>query len=165
NETEITSMNAGCSIQVNYCKPIESIVIDGPSTVSIGTDVTYNKTITPTDADKQKLTWSVENGTGSASISSDAVLHPISAGTVTVKAVSKDARAVVGTFEVIIENVVVPTPNPTPDVVSNPEPIQTKHPPKTADIVGDLSGGIVLMFVACGVSVLCLKKDNKKSRV
>jgi len=52
-------------------------------------------TVTPDNATNKLVTWSVANGTGSASISEAGILTAITDGTVTVKATAKDGSNVV----------------------------------------------------------------------
>jgi hypothetical protein len=61
-------------------------------------------TILPENATEKKVTWSVTNGTGNASISTDGLLAAIADGTVTVKATSTDGANIVGTMGITISN-------------------------------------------------------------
>ncbi|MCB8998942.1 MAG: Ig-like domain-containing protein [Bacteroidales bacterium] len=63
--------------------------------------------ILPVDATNQEVAWSVESGTGSASISSTGLLTAKEDGTVTVTAKAKDISGVVGTKEITISNQVL----------------------------------------------------------
>lgn len=55
-----------------------------------------------TDSTNNNILWSVENGIGSAEITESGLLEGISAGTVTVKALSEDGSGVFATKEIEI---------------------------------------------------------------
>ena len=59
-------------------------------------------TISPSDATNTNVTWSVTNGTGSATIDSNGVLTGVSNGTVTVNATAKDGSTVCGKTTITI---------------------------------------------------------------
>lgn len=59
-------------------------------------------TVEPAGATDKSVTWSVENGTGSATINATGLLMGITEGIVTVKATANDASGVVGTLEVTV---------------------------------------------------------------
>lgn len=60
--------------------------------------------ILPLDAFNQSVIWSVEAGTGNASISEDGLLSAIDDGTVIVKAISVENGTIFGTTEITISN-------------------------------------------------------------
>ena len=76
---------------------VDSIDISGKDQLNAGDRTTYKVTITPAEAADKKVTWSVENGSGAATITSDGVMTAEEAGTVTVKAAAdgKDASITV----------------------------------------------------------------------
>ena len=59
-------------------------------------------TVSPKNASNKSVTWSVTNGTGSATISATGLLTAVTNGTVTVKATAKDGSGVSGTKEITI---------------------------------------------------------------
>jgi hypothetical protein len=61
-------------------------------------------TINPTDATNKSVTWSVENGTGSATISETGLLSALTNGTVTVKATSTSKKSINQTLVITITN-------------------------------------------------------------
>jgi hypothetical protein len=69
-------------------EPIEKLEvlspIEGSLSVTVGQDAVYTTSVTPSDAD-QAVIWSVDNPT-LATISSEGVLHPLAAGTITITA-------------------------------------------------------------------------------
>jgi hypothetical protein len=65
--------------------------------------------VLPEDAEDKTVLWSVENGTGEATISSSGLLTAVADGSVTVKATSVSKPTVFGTMEVTIYNQVVST--------------------------------------------------------
>jgi hypothetical protein len=60
--------------------------------------------VLPVDATNKTVTWSVTNGTGGATISTDGLLTAVKNGTVTVNATSNDGGNVVGTLVITISN-------------------------------------------------------------
>ncbi len=64
-------------------------------------------TVLPADATYQDPTWSVTDGTGSATINATGLLTAVENGTVTVTATAKDGSGVNGTKEITISNQVV----------------------------------------------------------
>ncbi len=60
--------------------------------------------VLPENATNKTVTWSVTNGTGEATISTDGILTAVKNGTVTVNATSEDGGNVVGSAEITISN-------------------------------------------------------------
>lgn len=85
---------------------VSTITVIGTGNVS--TITTYNGTlqmlaaVTPTSATNKIVTWSVTNGTGSATISNTGLLTAVANGTVIVKATAKDGSGKFGTKEITI---------------------------------------------------------------
>ncbi|MFA6402264.1 MAG: Ig-like domain-containing protein [Salinivirgaceae bacterium] len=69
-----------------------------------GGTLQMSATVLPVDADDKTVTWSVTNGTGAASISTDGLLTAISDGTVTVNATSNDGGNVTGSLVITMMN-------------------------------------------------------------
>ena len=65
--------------------------------------------ILPEDASNQAVTWSVENRTGSAKISSTGLLSAVGNGTVTVKATATDGSGIVGTTTILLSGQITKT--------------------------------------------------------
>jgi uncharacterized protein YjdB len=61
-------------------------------------------TISPADASDKSVTWSIQNGTGEASISNSGLVTAISNGTVTARATANDGSGVFGTLTITISN-------------------------------------------------------------
>jgi uncharacterized protein YjdB len=59
-------------------------------------------TVFPSDADDKSVVWTVENGTGEATVSKDGLLTGIKAGTVIAKASSNDGSLVFGSKEITV---------------------------------------------------------------
>ncbi|KAI7273296.1 hypothetical protein KC345_g7039 [Hortaea werneckii] len=81
--------------------------------------------VLPLDAANAAVSWSVVNGTGSATI--DAVsgeLTAVSSGTITVEAAAADGSGITGSVQLTILEVPTPTPIPTP----TPTPAATEKP-------------------------------------
>lgn len=89
---------------VYYCNltPVRTITVSGPSSAAVGHPAAFYAAVTPANAGKTEVTWSVSNGTGAASISAAGMLTGTSAGTVTVKATAQDGTGVYGQADVTI---------------------------------------------------------------
>ena len=88
--------------------PVSSIAIDEPATntVNLINDfklLTY--TISPASASNKMATWSVVNGTGSATIDATGKLVPLSAGTVTVVVKSDENTSISASKQITITNI------------------------------------------------------------
>ncbi|MGG1634299.1 Ig-like domain-containing protein [Paenibacillus sp. NRS-1760] len=117
--------------------PVASIALTGDSSVLVGQTLTVDATVAPANATDKSIEWSVENGTGTATISKSGVLTGVSAGTVTVKATAADGSAVYGTKAVEVKvssggggdhSNPTPTPAPTTKPEKTPEPKPTAPP-------------------------------------
>lgn len=85
--------------------PVTAVEVSGPATIETdGGTATYTASVTPSNATNSFVEWSVTDGTGVATITSDGVLTAIADGTVTVTASATDGSGVVGTKEVTISN-------------------------------------------------------------
>jgi len=96
--------------------PIESIVINGDSEITTsGGTLQLTAQVSPSNATNPVVAWSVENGTGNATINESGLLTAMSNGTVTVKATAKDDSGVVGTKAVVISGQTKPSSSITLD--------------------------------------------------
>ncbi|AWK49998.1 hypothetical protein DIC82_02330 [Clostridium beijerinckii] len=85
----------------------------GVSTITAnGGTLQMKASVLPTDANKQDVTWSIENRTGSASIDANGLVTAKSNGTVTVKATAtnKDGSTVVGSTTITISGQLLKIP-------------------------------------------------------
>lgn len=85
--------------------PVESIAVTGAgnaTSVRNGNTLQMNAAVSPEDATDKTVTWSVENGTGTATIDATGLLTGTGAGTVTVRATANDGSGVSGTKEITI---------------------------------------------------------------
>jgi len=87
---------------------IESIVVSSAGdaiviTVDDGT-LQMSAAILPLDTTNQDFTWSVENGTGEATIDLNGLVTAVADGTVTVKATSDENVLIFGTFDLTLSN-------------------------------------------------------------
>ena len=78
----------------------------GASVVRTGGTLQMNATVLPSNATYRNVSWSVTNGTGSATINSSGLLAGSSVGRVTVKAIASDGS---GTFGIAQINVALRT--------------------------------------------------------
>lgn len=76
------------------------------ATVDPGSTLQINLSIAPEDATNPAVAWTVEPGTGSATIDNSGLLTPVTSGTVTVKATAKDGSGVSGTLAITITGTV-----------------------------------------------------------
>lgn len=85
---------------------VVSIAVSGSSNMSTittkGGSLQMTKKASPSDAANPKVTWSVSNGTGEATISTSGKLTAVSNGTVIVKATATDGSGVVGSTTITI---------------------------------------------------------------
>jgi len=84
---------------ITITKPVAEITVagkDGAASVFIDRTLQMNAVVTPADATDNSFTWSVVNGTGSATIDQTGLLTAASIGTVTVRATANDGSGVYG---------------------------------------------------------------------
>lgn len=99
--------------------PVANITVRGTDAVNTITikngALQMQAEVTPSNATNKAVTWTVENGTGSATISENGLLTAIADGTVSVKATAKDSSSVFGTCVITISGQTVVSDNtPTP---------------------------------------------------
>jgi uncharacterized protein YjdB len=98
-------------VEQNVNVPITSITVTGAGGISyINTEngsLQLNAAILPANASKSTLTWSIQNGTGAATISASGLVTAVSNGTVTARATAQDGSEVFGNFLITISNQVV----------------------------------------------------------
>jgi uncharacterized protein YjdB len=92
----------------NQVIPVTGITVTGAggsSTISIdnGT-LQLSAVVQPSNATNKNVTWSVSNGTGSASINSTGLLTALTNGTVTARATAADGSGVSGSLQITITN-------------------------------------------------------------
>ncbi|MBP2248916.1 S-layer homology domain-containing protein [Paenibacillus xylanexedens] len=144
------------SVQVTITPPpilVNSITISGSDSVQTGQSIPLTANVLPVDAKNPSVVWSVQDGTGKATIDANGKLTGTSAGNVLVQAKAADLSGVFGTKTVAITAVnnggnggntggnsggssgggsgspaapaPVPTPVPTPVTPSEPSPQPT----------------------------------------
>lgn len=85
--------------------PVESITVTGAgnaTSVKKGNTLQMNAAVSPSSATDKTVTWSVENGTGTATINATGLLTGTGAGTVTVRATAHDGSGISGAREITI---------------------------------------------------------------
>ncbi|OAS15259.1 Ig-like domain-containing protein [Paenibacillus oryzisoli] len=95
----------GNGIQDSLNHPVSGITVAGPSgTTSLltGSTLQMSASVQPFNATNKTITWSIVNGTGSATINASGLLTAVSGGNVTVKATSQDGSGVFGSSEIAI---------------------------------------------------------------
>ena len=97
----------GCKTESELV-PVESITISAANNATtittIGGTLQFTAVVLPADANDKSVIWSVTDGTGEASISSNGLLTAEANGTVTVKATSHDVSTVSATKIITITN-------------------------------------------------------------
>lgn len=84
---------------------VTSIVVTGAggaTTVAALSDLQMSAAVLPANATDPSVTWSVINGTGTATISVGGLLSALTAGTVTVVATANDASGITGTLVITV---------------------------------------------------------------
>ncbi|WP_162341647.1 S-layer homology domain-containing protein [Paenibacillus paridis] len=119
--------------------PVSSITVTGVSTVEVDENITFTTAVAPANATDQAIQWSVENGTGTATINASGVLTGKTAGTVTVIATAVDGSAVYGTkvVQVTTKEIIEPTPSPeaTPSPTPETTPEATLTPTASPEVI------------------------------
>lgn len=77
-------------------------VSSGENTVAKNVTMQMGAEVLPMDADNKTVTWSVESGSGDATIDSNGLLKGLEIGTVTVKAAANDGSGIVGTKKITV---------------------------------------------------------------
>ncbi|WP_442953090.1 Ig-like domain-containing protein, partial [Paenibacillus sp. Soil750] len=92
-------------ITVNRALPVSSIAVSGANdatSVIIGSSLQMSAFVSPGNAGDKSITWSIDAGTGNASISSVGLLTGTALGEVLVKATATDGSGIVGTKSITI---------------------------------------------------------------
>lgn len=111
--TVVASLNDGSNISGSLnltinsgIEPVNSIVVYGADNATSisrpGESLQLSASVFPANASNTRLTWSVENGTGSATINESGLLIAVSEGTVTVRANSTDGSGISGMLNIQI---------------------------------------------------------------
>ncbi|MEZ5047180.1 MAG: Ig-like domain-containing protein [Chitinophagaceae bacterium] len=85
--------------------PVTSVTVSSAgnaTTVLAGSTLQMNASVLPINATNNTVTWSVQNGTGTASISATGLLTGLTPGTVTVVATSNGTPSVFGTKQITV---------------------------------------------------------------
>ncbi|HFC00174.1 MAG TPA: T9SS type A sorting domain-containing protein, partial [Phaeodactylibacter sp.] len=99
------------SFSLNCVIAVTSITVQGQAGASeittAGGTLQMTANVLPTNADDNTYTWSVTDGTGSATINSSGLLTAVADGTVTVTATANDGSGVSGSTVITISNQIV----------------------------------------------------------
>ncbi|MEI8201020.1 MAG: Ig-like domain-containing protein [Eubacteriales bacterium] len=112
--TEDGGKTAICVVTVTV--PVSNINIKGAGdadTVVNGSTLLMSAAISPSNATNKAITWSIINGTGSATIDESGLLTATVIGTVTVKARAKDGSSIQGMKEITITSADIIAPTAT----------------------------------------------------
>ena len=111
NDASNTTGSAEITISNQIIVLVNTITVQGESgasaiTANNGT-LQMNASVGPDDAKDKTVTWSVADGTGSATISDTGLLTATGDGTVTVTATANDASNTTGSAEITISNQII----------------------------------------------------------
>jgi len=110
---------------------VESITIsaagDATTIPAIGGTLQFTAAVLPADADDKSVIWSVENGSGEATISGNGLLSAVSSGTVTVIVTSASNSAIDASMVITISEQEVDVSSVTVSGVSNATTIEVFH--------------------------------------
>lgn len=106
-------------LAVELIVSVDAVTVVGETSILPGDRPVYEATVLPSNAKYPNITWSVIDGTGSATISQTGVLTPVSSGTITVVAT---ADSISEQLEVTIhpDDRLLGTPRPT-HLIATPE--------------------------------------------
>lgn len=96
-------INKDLTLYAQWTIYVDSITVNGSSTVAVNTTTQMAVSISPSNAYNTGVTWSVTNGTGSATIDNKGLLTGVTSGTITVTAAAKDGSGVSGTKGVTVQ--------------------------------------------------------------
>ena len=88
-------------------KKVTSITLTdqgGTNTVKVGETLNLEVDVKPEDVYNDEVDFSIENGTGEATVNYNGVVEGVSAGNVTAKATAKDGSGVTGTLAITVED-------------------------------------------------------------
>lgn len=92
--------------------PVTGITVNGEggaNTINLqGGTLQLNAAILPANATNKNITWSIQNGTGQATISKTGLVTAVASGTVTARATAQDGSSVFGTLVITISNQLIP---------------------------------------------------------
>jgi uncharacterized repeat protein (TIGR02543 family) len=131
---------------------VSTITISGPDTITDTTPVTFTASVLPTSASDSSVTWTVENKTGSASISSSGLVTAISNGTVTVKAAAADDSGVTATRDITITGINATIPVTSIAVASKTGKLSISTDNGTLDMIATLLPSYATTTTPCAVT-------------
>jgi len=100
--------------------PVESITINGSSSVKVGESITLTASILPTDATNKGIIWSSSND-NCATVDENGIVTAKAAGTVTITATSTDGSEVEGTYTLTVEEPTTTEPPTTEPPTTKPK--------------------------------------------
>lgn len=103
--SRVTTVDTAFTVQGALPTKVSEVYISSEAssyTVALGSTLKFSSSVLPSNAIDKTVSWSVANGSGSASISQNGLLTPITVGSVNVTASSNGASDVSSTVPVII---------------------------------------------------------------
>ncbi|GBG10250.1 hypothetical protein PAT3040_04971 [Paenibacillus agaridevorans] len=112
-----STLYANWSMETGFV-PVTEIRLNGQDTITTkGGSLSLTAEVLPADATNKAVIWSVENGTGSATIQNTGLLTAVNDGTVTVKATAADGSGIMDTKTITISGQTTSNPDPTDDTI------------------------------------------------
>ncbi|MFB9330040.1 InlB B-repeat-containing protein [Paenibacillus aurantiacus] len=131
--------------------PVATIHVRGNDTITTkGGTLQLSAEVLPANATNKAVTWSVLNGTGSATINASGLLTAVSDGTVTAKATAADGSGIAGSKLITISGQTTSNPGPS-NPPSNPVPSTPAPTGVTKDgdkAIVELGSGITSKSIA-----------------
>ncbi len=161
---------------VTITTPVAEVSVNGDDIVRLEDTPTFTTTILPIDADYDAVVWSVVDGTGSATINSEGVLTPISAGFVTVVASADDidgeleVELIVSVSSIVLSGEVSILPGDHPTYTAEVMPAGAKYGTVTWTVVdgtgsATITNGGVLSPISSGTVTVVATADGVSEEV
>lgn len=124
---------------------VEAITINGGSSItSKGGKLQLTAEVSPENATNKAVAWSLENGSGKATINATGLVTAVSNGTVTVIATAADGSGIEGKKIITISGQTVSNPEPSTPTPTEPVPTSpTPTLPAPSDVIKDGDKAIV----------------------
>ncbi|MGV6861769.1 MAG: Ig-like domain-containing protein [Putridiphycobacter sp.] len=139
-----TNIDPASSFSLSCFTPVNAITVQGQGGAStITTDggtLQMEATVQPTNASDQTITWSVTNGTGSATIDANGILTAQTNGIVTVVATANDGSSITGSANITISNQIAVGVNEISEqnLMIYPNPTQSSFTIKTPEVIQNI---------------------------
>ncbi|MFD1553388.1 hypothetical protein DNU06_06900 [Putridiphycobacter roseus] len=109
--------NANTNVMVNS---ITLSTANGETTVAVGDDLQVSAAILPLNASNTDVTWTIVNGSGTATIDANGLLSALTLGTITVVATANDGSGITAQIQINITEVTPIVDNGNTDPILDP---------------------------------------------